>query len=247
MSESKKPVYYLCQAYTTDPDAFTKACDWVLELQSQGYLVFSPITHSHPIEERRQEKVKPFCKKCKTEISTKGCREGYAMCHCDEYRVFKNIQPIEFHTNGMLDKVFTQVEWRLDYPQMPDYVAWDLAICATMLTGNVIGDWNPYCLQCKTYQWKMSYDEIVCIKCHEKMGKKIKYEPNLIFLFAPNCFGPSILSETEPEKYYAYNGGGGNEYWWKSKGAKEEYTWAKAHQVKCLLLEEFVKGNEVEI
>jgi len=58
---------------------------------------------------------------------------------------------------------------------------------------------------------------------------------NIVFLFHKSCFSEMLLP-------------GGNEILeWKSKGSKRKYKYAKFNQIKCLKLEPFLKGEEVEI
>jgi hypothetical protein len=65
------------------------------------------------------------------------------------------------------------------------------------------------------------------------------FNEGLTMLFAASCFNNQfdengIMMDDE-------------QWEWASKGAKTEYNWAKKHHVRCLLLEPFLEGKEVEI
>ncbi len=57
------------------------------------------------------------------------------------------------------------------------------------------------------------------------------FDSGLTMLFASSCFDSEMV----------------NVRIWASEGARKEYQWAKAHNVKCLLLEPFLNGEEVEV
>ena len=77
-------------------------------------------------------------------------------------------------------------------------------------------------------------------ECKQKYDHA-EFQPNITFLFAPTCFGPSDDSERDPDTYYAYEDEDGA-FWWVSKGAKQEYDYAKIHHIPCYLLDPFLKG-----
>ena len=78
----------------------------------------------------------------------------------------------------------------------------------------------------------------ICELCYDpaffcNTCKKTKYQPNITLLFAPTCFSFLAFKMLETK--------------WASKGAEREYEFAKEHHIRCLLLEPFLKGEEVEI
>ena len=81
--------------------------------------------------------------------------------------------------------------------------------------------------------------------CKALLVKQSKYDKDsekfvritdigLTMLFAENCFYPCEYIDGK----YCFD--------WLSKGAEIEYDWAKDNYVRCLLLEPFLKGKEVE-
>jgi hypothetical protein len=84
---------------------------------------------------------------------------------------------------------------------------------------------------------EMDWDYNPCDGCelyHER-----QFDSGLVLLFADSCF-TDMTSLLKVRNFTL-------PYFWASKGAKQEYDWAKAHHVRCLLLEPFMVGTEVEI
>jgi hypothetical protein len=70
----------------------------------------------------------------------------------------------------------------------------------------------------------------------------------LVMLFAPTCFVlPDTCQNDETELACHTDGCYHCRKYWASKGAHQEYDWGKANKVRCLLLDEFIAGKEVEI
>ena len=147
-------------------------------------------------------------------------------------------------------EVWRQVPQPIYIPQ-PDYVARDLAICAAMLQRI-----KPKCPLCKM-DWNVEClcsggDVWTCHSCKptETWNEKdlIWEQPNLTMLFAPTCFRDLSVEAVPIELAITIPGSVQPQYcFWVSKGAKAEYDWAKAHHVKCLLLNEFLAGREVAL
>ena len=119
--------------------------------------------------------------------------------------------------------------YHLDSPEIlaefEDYVAWDLALLSAM------------CINLKDI-CELCYDPaFFCNTC-----KKTKYQPNITLLFAPTCFHNLLpMQEAVSKKPITLIGN------WDSKGAQRAYAFAKDHHIRCLLLDPFLAGKEVEI
>jgi len=220
-------IYYLAQAYTSDRDAFPKAVEWTAVLRSMGFVIFSPILHTHPYHRHlgrdRDPKVCGFCGhtlhiKCPSTIPDQVCDTDACPYRKDE-----------------------------------DYVAWDLALCDGWLKQDATFGIKGFCKETfprECRQWDRDDP-----KCWEEcMGRtERRFDSGLTLLFAPSCFSTwDKLWDNEDFMYcdrFAYTDASEQDHWWISKGAKIEYDWAKAkaHHVRCLLLEPFLQGNEVEI
>lgn len=134
-----------------------------------------------------------------------------------------------------------------------DYVGWDLALCAGFLCNN--GN-RSVCPDCGGQLYhELRSDEHICLKCglHSDQQETSwnQYDSGLTMLFAPTCF-EQISHMTSCDWNMAKGGKpscDGYSIKWASKGAKAEYDWAKdpTHNVRCLLLEPFLDGKEVEI
>lgn len=244
-------IYYLAQAYTQNPSqAFHDAQKWALDLMSKGYTVFSPITHSHPIETYRLNHGQFYCKKCSKPITTEGAAEGSALCECSDYEV-------ELKGDGItIDQIYVQeglTEYCLDYPLMPDYVQLDLNLLESMLVdppdcGAEIqgyargGGSHDGCIGCDFWN-----DRGVQGNCELDKWK----QPNLVILFAPTCFKEEPMTPTD--KGLMLDRGmavsiNNHAVGWGSKGAEQEFLWAKSHNVECRLLDPFLReGKEVRI
>jgi hypothetical protein len=78
--------------------------------------------------------------------------------------------------------------------------------------------------------------------CHKSMNNECltcehheKFDSGLTLLFASSCYENLVQV------------GKHNVVSFISAGAKRKHQWAKDHHVRCLLLEPFLEGNEVEI
>ena len=122
--------------------------------------------------------------------------------------------------------------YHLDSPEIlaefEDYVAWDLAILEAMCVEQPIS--NHFVDACLHATW-----------CYEDI-KKEWYQPKIVMLFAPTCFHNLLpMQEAVSKKPITLIGN------WDSKGAQRAYAFAKDHHIRCLLLDPFLAGKEVEI
>ena len=109
-----------------------------------------------------------------------------------------------------------------------DYLGWDLqlleAMCLPVINNEIYGVFM-------NTQW-----DIV----------KYQYQPNVTLLFAPTCFSlcnpDECLNASRPLVIIE-----GKRYHWMSGGAQREYEFAKEHHIRCLLLEPFLGGTEIDI
>jgi len=139
------------------------------------------------------------------------------------YIVFSPIM----HNHQFDVEIYKGNRWTLMQPSgKEDYYEWDLALCAGMLKNDGMRCSRDGCDESRNYQ---------CDQCEYRR----LFDSGLTMLFAPSCF--------IHQKYIAWTLNDEDFINWDSKGAKMEYGWAKQHHVRCLLLEPFLEGKEVEI
>lgn len=145
------------------------------------------------------------------------------------HTVFSHIM----HNHQYSIEIYQKDNGILDAPDKEDYLQWDLALCEGWLQHDSTHEMER--IECTN----IGKSQSECSKYKDCPECPVNYDSGLVMLFAPSCFN----------NQYDENGAlKDDEQWeWASKGAKREYDWAKAHHVKCLLLEPFLEGKEVLI
>lgn len=98
-------------------------------------------------------------------------------------------------------------------------------------------------VRCPHVDWKEDYVawDLAILDAMDKQ--------RLVMLFAPTCFYAKLLCHCDDLGSYDILSCVPTHCSlpWESRGAEQEYVWAKTHGVKCVLLEPFLQYKEVEI
>ncbi len=226
-------IWYLAQKYTgIEDEAIEFAHEMKNELYKMGYTLYSPINDSHYHAK--------WLKK----------RRNTHFIECPNCKLSEMFEDVECE-NTECPKCGSELnDWwgsKVRYPE-PDWVAEDIKFMEGFLSDDVCIEGGNNAQDCSCHGPATETD------CKDYQ----KYDSNLTILFADSCFDynkpTNNLTPKKIEKGFSkeyncetttktYDG----LYFFDSKGAKKEYLWAKKNHVRCLKLEEFLKGNEVEI